>query len=76
MPQLSLYIDDDTLSKLETGAKISNTSVSKFVSLVLRNHFAKSWPDGFQNLFGSISDDDLIDPEDLDFSADTRRERL
>ena len=57
MPQLSLYIDNDTLYKIETAAQINKVSVSKFVSVVLRDHFFKSWPSGYQNIFGAIKDD-------------------
>lgn len=76
MPQLSLYIDEDTLKKIEFGAKISETSVSKYVSASLREHFSNSWPEGFQNIFGSITDDNFVRPEPIDLSLDAERERL
>lgn len=31
MPQLSLYIDEKTLKKIETGAKMEHLSISKYV---------------------------------------------
>lgn len=76
MPQLSLYIDEDTLQKIETGAKMNKTSVSKFVSAALKEHFAKSWPEGYKNIFGSITDDSFAEPASIDFSFDAERENL
>lgn len=76
MPQLSLYIDEDTLKKIETGAKISNTSVSKFVSVILGEHFSKSWPAGFKSVFGSITDDSFTKPKPIDSALDAERESL
>ena len=75
MPQLSLYIDDDTLRKIELGAKINETSISKFISGVIKDYFSKSWPVGYKNLFASISDDSFIVPDEIkDFDAN--REEL
>lgn len=57
MPQLSLYIDDETLLKIETAAKINKTSISKWVSERLRESLANTWPDNYCSLFGSVEDD-------------------
>ena len=75
MPQLSLYIDDDTLRKIELGAKINETSISKFVSSVIKDYFTKSWPVGFKNIFGSISDDSFMLPDEIK-AFDVNREEL
>lgn len=76
MPQLSLYVDDDTLRKIEAGAKISETSISKFVSSVIKDYFSKSWPEGYKNLFGSITDDSFNIPDEIDLNLDANREEL
>ena len=76
MPQLSLYIDEDTLRKIEVSAKMNKISISKFVSTVLKEHLSQNWPDGFGNLFGSISDDSFAIPVELDWSLDDRKESL
>lgn len=57
MPQLSLYLDAETLAKIEKAAKLNNTSISKWVSGVLAESLAKRWPDNYASLFGSIDDD-------------------
>jgi len=64
MAQLSLYIDEITLKKIELAAKIENISVSKFVTRRMNETLKDSWPDKYANLFGSITDEtfDLIEP--------------
>ena len=76
MPQLSLYIDAETLQKIEKSAKMNKTSVSKFVSAALKEYFSKNWPEGYQDVFGSVMDDSFTKPEAGDFSLDTKREGL
>lgn len=76
MPQISLYIDDETLSKIETAAKINKTSISKWVSERLKESLANSWPENYGSLFGSIDDDLFIVHEHKSFSADSEREKL
>ncbi|MCL2323879.1 MAG: hypothetical protein FWC47_17455 [Oscillospiraceae bacterium] len=76
MPQLSLYIDDDALQKLEMGAKIKETSISKFVASLIKDYFSNSWPVGFTNLIGSITDETFTIPDDIDSNLDAEREEL
>jgi hypothetical protein len=56
MPQVSLYLDESTHTELEARAKLNRTSLSKFVVDMIKAQLSKGWPDGFQNLFGSIED--------------------
>lgn len=76
MPQLSLYIDEETLSKLEAGAKLNNLSVSKYVTDALRKYFSNNWSDDFKTLFGSIHDDSFNVESIRDYSCDVERETL
>lgn len=76
MPQLSLYIDDETLSKIETAAKINKTSISKWVSERLKESLANSWPDNYKSLFGAINDDTFTEVKSNNFSGDSERESL
>jgi hypothetical protein len=78
MPQLSLYIDAKTLSKLQEAAKINNTSVSKWVNKKLKEELLHNWPDNYQSLFGSINDESFTAEHinDLSFSDDAEREPL
>jgi len=76
MPQLSLYIDEDTLNTIESQAKIVKISVSKFVIAILKEHLSSTWPPDFQNTFGSIEDSSFNRPASIAFTIDAEREVL
>jgi hypothetical protein len=76
MPQLSLYIDADILSKIEVAAKIDNKSISKWVSERLRESFEDKWPENYKSLFGCINDDTFNVENTQLFSMDIKRENL
>lgn len=76
MPQLSLYIDANTLSKIEIAAKINNTSISKWVSERLKESLIDKWPDNYISLFGCIDDDTFNVEKTEGFNNDSKRENL
>ena len=76
MPQLSLYIDNETLYKLERAANIDNKSKSKWVSSKLKSILNDSLPDNFDNLFGSVEENDLPEISELSLNNDAEREKL
>ncbi len=63
MPQISLYIDKETLQKIEKAADAEKTSISKWVGRQLKKSLQTNYPEDFQNLFGSIRDDSFTIPE-------------
>jgi hypothetical protein len=76
MPQLSLYLDEETLKKVEKAAKINKVSVSKWVRNNVIRSLQDEWPEGFFELFGSIQDDSFRSPEELASIATVPREKL
>jgi len=62
MPQLSLYLDAQTMKLVEKNAALEQTSLSKYVTSLIKDHNAQNWPSGFWNLFGSIGDDSFVAP--------------
>ncbi len=76
MPQLSLYIDETTLKKIETAAKFEQVSISKYVVRKLNESMSKSWPENYQDLYGSVADESFIAERTKDFSDDILREEL
>lgn len=76
MPQISLYIDNKTLKKIETAAQLENTSISKWVSGKLAEHLENDWPDNYSSLFGSINDDSFCAETIKEFPTDIAREGL
>lgn len=76
MPQISLYIDEPTLRKVEYAAKAQKVSISKWVADQIRSRVDAVYPAGFEQLFGSIDDDTFVEPPDISASADSHRELL
>jgi hypothetical protein len=74
MPQISLYIDEPTLKKIENAASRQHLSISKWVAEQIRNRIEPSYPSDFENLFGSVNDESFIRPEQLSFRDDSIRE--
>ena len=76
MPQLSLYIDENTLKKIELAAKIEKISISKLVVKKLNESFQDKWPENFEKLFGSITDKRFDVPERMTSENDLKREEF
>jgi hypothetical protein len=76
MPQISLYIDKETLKKVEKAANAEKISISKWVGKQLKKSLHSNYPEDFQNLFGSIQDESFTTPKRESFDADTKRESL
>ena len=76
MPQLSLYIDENTLRNIETAANIEHVSISKYVVRKLNEAMFKAWPDNYRHLYGAIEDDSFEVQRIDDFSGDAEREVL
>ncbi len=76
MPQISLYVDKETLSAIEDAAKRDHLSLSKWVVKSLRRDILQTYPSDFLSLFGSVGDDTFVRPKESDGTADHRRERF
>jgi hypothetical protein len=70
MPQLSVYIDKETLSKVEAQSRLDDVSVSKLVVSALNEYLSNNWPKNYVNLFGAIKDETFKAPDDLPPSSD------
>lgn len=76
MPQISLYIDEKTLKKIEVIAGLENISLSKWVGSRIKESLDNNYPPNYFELFGSVKDDTLKEPEELYNSSDSAREEL
>jgi len=76
MPQISLYIDEATLKKLESAASRQHVSISKWVGDQIRAKVDPVYPQGYEDLFGSVSDETFNRPVQGDFKNDSLRETL
>ena len=76
MPQVSLYLDENTLAFARRKAKENKQSVSKYVATVLDEKSASVWPEGYFSLFGALRDESFVRPEQPSFDDDIPRQRL
>ncbi len=76
MSQLTIYLDDESLRKIENAAALEKSSVSKWVKNRLVQSLENQWPTNYFSLFGSLSEKDLPAVSKLDFSQDAARESL
>lgn len=76
MPQLSLYIDRDTMNKIDKAAKLNHTSISKWVGNSIREFLSEEYPKDYFSLFGSIGDSSFKEPKPVSFSVDSKRETI
>jgi len=76
MPQISLYIDAETLRKVENAASRRNLSISEWVAEQIRTKVGPVYHEGFETLFGCVEDDSFERPSQLVFDQDSTRESL
>jgi hypothetical protein len=76
MPQISLYVDETTLKKVEYAAARQHKSLSKWVIDQIKPKIDPIYPTDFEKLFGSINDSTFTRSEELSFNNDVRRETL
>ena len=76
MPQISLYIDEETLERVKNAAARRHTSISKWVTELIRARVQPEYPPDYEQLFGSVQDESFTEPEDFPFYSDSPRESL
>ena len=66
MPQISLYVDEETMADLRNSAERRGTSISKYVgNLIKHGPVREGYPEGYFSLYGCLSDEALDRPKDL-----------
>lgn len=76
MPQISIYVDEKTLRKIENTALRQNVSISKWVAEQIRSKVEPVYPLNFEKLVGSIDDESFIRPIEQNFISDSQRLEL
>ena len=76
MAQLTVYIDEETLKKIEKAALGEGASISKWVKRKLTEVMESRWPRDYFQLFGSLAGERLRRPDSLHVKDDAKRERL
>jgi hypothetical protein len=76
MAQLTIYMDDESIRRIEDAAVRENSSVSGWVKKRLLQSLEDHWPSGYFELLGTLGQEDLQRPPQPDFSLDAPRESL
>ena len=56
MPQVTLYIDEETDAKARTAAEATGVSYSRWVADLIRSRTRDQWPESIQRMAGGIPD--------------------
>ena len=74
MAQVTIYVDEKTLRRIQTAAHQEHDSVSKWVKKRIIHSLGKKWPEGFFDLFGALSGEASFEPPaELDWGLDRKR---
>jgi hypothetical protein len=76
MAQVTIYLDDDTVRRVERAAKQTGSSVSAWIKNRLTEALDQAWPPGYFDLFGRLQDVGLERPPQPDPSSDADREPM
>jgi hypothetical protein len=76
MSQVTIYLDDDTEKRARAAANASGDSLSRWISGVIREKTATTWPQRVLDLAGSWPDFPLAEELRKGRKGDHRRERL
>ena len=63
MPQLSLYVTQEQLLKIENEAHAKKMSLSKWAVSKIMEKIEPHYPEGWADLFGSVSDSSFTGPD-------------
>jgi hypothetical protein len=77
MPKISVYLNKDLYERIRSYAKDEDSSISGFISGVLKKHIDENWPKGFfEKYIGSIKDESFDVPRDIPWELNILRESL
>ncbi len=75
MSQLTIYLEEETLKKIEYYSQLENLSISKWVKTCVLKNLDNTLQPGYFKVFGSLADEEgLSRPEQTDYSEDSKRE--
>lgn len=76
MPQISLYLDDDTTRRMKRAAKAAGLSQSRWVARLVREKTASEWPQSLVRLAGAWADFPAAEELRRSLGTDVPREPL
>lgn len=76
MPQITLYIDEETDRKMRKAAKASGLSRSRWAAEAIRHKLGRDWPEGFMRLAGAWKGFPTAEELRKPLGRDARRAKL
>jgi hypothetical protein len=76
MPQVTIYLDQDTEKRARKAARSEGISLSKWIAETLREKTAGTWPKAVLDLAGAWPDFPRLDELRRPAPRDARREEL
>ncbi len=76
MAQLTLYVNELTLKRIEAAAKRERKSISKWAQQKLEKAWQATWPGHYFEIFGSLAGDKFSRPDQGRFAHDKPRQKL
>ena len=74
MPQLHLYVPEDTAGRIQQKAAEQGLSVSKYLAVIVQRELSETWPEGFfRDVVGAWEGEELVRPSQGEFE---KREAL
>ena len=72
MPQLSLYLDEPTMSLLRARSSRAHQSMSKYVAkLIQEDERGRAWPEGYwDSVYGCLDDPSFTVAEEVEVPLD------
>ena len=76
MPQVTIYLDEDTERRVKKAARAEGVSLSKWIAASLREKTESAWPKVFLDLAGAFPDFPTVEQLRRHSQGDARREEL
>ncbi len=76
MAQITIYIEEQHQKQLIKNAKKSKVSISQWVKEAIIQKLDDTWPNGYEKLFGAVSENELRRPEQGSSKNDSKRELM
>ena len=74
MPQLHFYVSEEIAQRLKLRATKTSKSVSGYVAELVETELGTSWPDRYDEIFGSEEDFPDVDGADRNLPQDSQRD--
>ncbi|MBF0478770.1 MAG: CopG family transcriptional regulator [Candidatus Omnitrophica bacterium] len=76
MSQVTIYLQDNLISKLKKRAQLKKESLSKYITSILEKKEIDEWPEKYLSLCGSIKEDNFVRAHQGSYEQDVTRKEM